>query len=89
MKSLTYTGAVIGTLSPPSRRRGLKCQQIEAVRAEASVASLAEAWVEMARRLRVVVERAVASLAEAWVEIARRRRPRVLCLRRLPRGGVG
>ena len=56
-------------LSPPSRRRGLKCAESETELYRKSVASLAEAWIEIDKCKNSQTGFYVASLAEAWIEI--------------------
>ena len=54
--------------SPPSRRRGLKSKCV-CVSAYFTVASFAEAWIEITPGGGVCPELLVASFAEAWIEI--------------------
>ena len=57
-------------LSPPSRRRGLKCLLCIAAINPYMVASFAEAWIEMTILSNHNQEALiVASFAEAWIEI--------------------
>ena len=55
--------------SPPSRRRGLKFWNILSCPKIDTVASLAEAWIEIDKYKGQYLEITVASLAEAWIEI--------------------
>ena len=56
-------------MSPPSRRRGLKYDLVVNVLIVKLVASLAEAWIEIAFYTWMRKSKIVASLAEAWIEI--------------------
>ena len=56
-------------LSPPSRRRGLKCQIGTSEELGLGVASLAEAWIEIVWQAFFTSGGHVASLAEAWIEM--------------------
>ena len=55
--------------SPPSRRRGLKCE-CEERGIPYIVASFAEAWIEILEKLADNLVSHVASFAEAWIEIS-------------------
>ncbi len=55
--------------SPPSRRRGLKLGLLRGIRLVDTVASLAEAWIEIIYRTSTFTPPKVASLAEAWIEM--------------------
>ena len=57
------------SMSPPSRRRGLKLFRMTKFSGPTIVASLAEAWIEMGFVATIQKWFYVASLAEAWIEI--------------------
>ena len=57
------------SLSPPSRRRGLKCKLFAVDITLKNVASFAEAWIEIKLVISSVFFFVVASFAEAWIEI--------------------
>ena len=56
------------TMSPPSRRRGLKASQHPVLPNPLFVASFAEAWIESLTFLTPLFLDLVASFAEAWIE---------------------
>ena len=56
-------------MSPPSRRRGLKCKCRKLYRLPVLVASFSEAWIEIDTAIRLPLQDGVASFSEAWIEI--------------------
>ena len=55
--------------SPPSRRRGLKLAWRHYRKRLKTVASFAEAWIEISFLTTTSRQKLVASFAEAWIEI--------------------
>ena len=69
MKYFLIILVVKEVVSPPSRRRGLKSEEVRNNLDSEGVASLAEAWIEIRHKVCYTLDGRVASLAEAWIEI--------------------
>ncbi len=68
MKLICSRRCLLVSLSPPSRRRGLKFMR-NRLQLLNLVASFAEAWIEIKYAARFTQSVLVASFAEAWIEI--------------------